>query len=122
MMKTDFFRIINNNFIILFTTINTVMSKENKVDRDKKKNKTQRIELRTQKIKEMKIEQKIFHLQRKLPKFKDKLDDLTRLSLGKQYKIEDLESEIYELEQGENVDDDRLNDNDDEVDESFVID
>ena len=70
----------------------------------------------------MKIEQKIFHLQRKLPKFKDKLDDLTRLSLGKQYKIEDLESEIYELEQGENVDDDRLNDNDDEVDESFVID
>lgn len=52
-----------------------------------------KIEQRKEKIGEMKIEQKILYLQGALSKFKNKLDDLKRLSLGKQYKIEDLESQ-----------------------------
>lgn len=80
-----------------------------------------RIQERKNKIREMKIEQKILHLQSKLKKNKNKIKDLDNLSLVKQYKIEDLESEIYNLKNGENVDDKRLNDNDDELDESIII-
>jgi|SRR5579872_2500115 len=77
---------------------------------------------RTIKVHDLKIEIKICHLQSKLKKNKNKIDDFTKLSLGKQYKLEDLEKEIYDLERGEKIDDTRLNDNDDEIDEEICID
>jgi hypothetical protein len=83
------------------------------------KNRFEKIQERKFKISEMKIEQKILNLQKKLRKFQTSLNDLERLSLGKQYKIEDLEKEIYELQKGNDIDDDRLNDNDDEVDKEI---